>query len=111
MRRLNTFQVCLCGDCEEILIMRSSGLFATGGWDCDWCMLRDRVWRAATQGSPQKRFLCVLCTERRLGRRLNARDFRRNARVNFVGKKSNRLRRRMRGLTPANRLIDTTFAP
>jgi hypothetical protein len=29
--------------------------------------------------------------------------------VNFVGRKSARLRRRMRGLRPAKRLVDTSF--
>jgi len=81
-----------------------------GGWYGDWCMLKDRVWQAATKGS-RKRFLCVRCIERRLERKLDANDFRRNAKVNFVGRKSHRLRHRMRGLKPAKRLIDTTFSP
>jgi hypothetical protein len=80
-----------------------------GGTDRDWCMLKDRVWQAATAGSPRKRFLCVLCTERRLGRRLDANDFRRSAKVNFVGRKSKRLRHRMRGLKPAKQMFNTRF--
>jgi hypothetical protein len=97
----------LCNDCDDVLMVRS---FLAGS-DRDWFMLRDRVWRAATRGSPHKRFLCVTCTERRLDRRLTAKDFRRNARVNFVGRKSRRLKLRMRGLEPAKHLIETQFVP
>ena len=93
---------CLCNDCDTLLMARGF----MSGFDRDWCMLRDRVWRAAIRGSPYKRFLCIACTERRLDRRLTAKDFRRNARVNFVGRKSRRLKLRMRGLEPAKHLPD-----
>jgi hypothetical protein len=45
--------------------------------------------------------------ENRIGRKLKADDFRRSAKVNFVGQKSAKLRRRMRGLKPAKRLVET----
>jgi hypothetical protein len=92
------------------LMVRPAGLFAPwgGGWDVEWFMVKAPVWRAATGGT-DIRFLCVGCLERRLGRKLAARDFMRSAKVNFVGRKSPRLKRRMRGLRPARRLINTKF--
>jgi hypothetical protein len=72
---------CVCGDCEQLLMVRSF----LGGYDHEWFYLKNRVWRAATVGSPSKRFLCVRCTERRLDRKLTADDFRRNAAVNSEG--------------------------
>jgi hypothetical protein len=53
----------------------------------------------------------VLCTERRIDRKLTAKDFRRSAKVNFTGTKSSRLRQRMIGLSPAKRLVETTWHP
>jgi hypothetical protein len=47
--------------------------------------------------------------EGHISRKLTAADFKRSARVNFIGKKSARLRQRMRGLKPAKRLRDTHF--
>ena len=74
--RISMITACLCNDCDALLMARG---FHRAASDRDWCMLRDRVWRAATRGSPHKRFLCVTCIERRLDRRLTAKDFRRNA--------------------------------
>jgi hypothetical protein len=99
---------CICDDCEQILMIR--GAFGSGH-DRDWFYLKNRVWQSATRKSPHRRFLCVTCIERRLDRRLTAKDFRRNARVNFVGRKSRRLKLRMRGLEPAKQLIETRFTP
>jgi hypothetical protein len=96
---------CTCDDCEQLLMVRGA---LGSGHDREWCYLKNRVWQAATRGSPHRRFLCVLCTERRIDRKLTAKDFRRNAKVNF-GKKSPRLRNRMAGLVPAKKLIETTF--
>jgi hypothetical protein len=79
-----------------------------GNWDGDWFMVKDRVWRAAQKDRPV-RFLCVRCLERRIGRRLTARDFKRFVKINFVGDKSAILRKRMRGLKPARRLRNTSF--
>jgi hypothetical protein len=73
-------------------------------------MVKDRVWRHS-QREGACRFLCVACLERRLDRKLSAYDFQRSAKVNFVGRKSARLRHRMRGLKPAKRLRQTTFHP
>ena len=97
-------RACICDDCESILMIR--GAFGSGH-DRDWFYLKNRVWESATRGS-RKRFLCMLCTERRIDRKLTAEDFRRNAKVNFTPK-SHRLKRRMVGLVPAKRLIETTF--
>ena len=43
----------------------------------DWYMVRDELWRQViTDGDPStRRFLCILCLEKRLGRRLIASDF------------------------------------
>lgn len=98
--------VCLCHDCDEVLMVRGGGL--GGGYDNDWFMLKDRIWREATRGT-DVRCLCIACLEQRLGREVNAKDFKRSAKVNFVGNKSARLRTRMRGLKPAKRLVDTAF--
>ena len=98
-------RACICDDCEHLLMVR--GAFGSGH-DREWCYLKNRVWQAATRGSPHRRFLCVSCIERRIDRKLTAEDFRRNAKVNFTPK-SHRLKRRMVGLTPAKRLIETTF--
>jgi hypothetical protein len=99
---------CICDDCKDLLMVR--GAFGSG-YDRDWFYLRNRDWQSATRGSPHRRFLCVTCTERRLDRKLTAKDFRRNAKVNFVGRKSHRLQHRMRGLDPAARLVETRFTP
>jgi hypothetical protein len=77
-------------------------------WHGDWFMVKDCVWRASQRKGPC-RFLCVKCLENRIGRKLTAADFKRSAKVNFVGKKSLRLRYRMQGLKPAKRLQETTF--
>lgn len=100
-----TTYACMCEDCDQLLMARGF----MGGWDHEWFYLKDRVWKAATRGSPHKRFLCVTCTERRIDRKLTAKDFRRDAAVNFTGAKSPRLRHRMRGLEPAKRVIETQF--
>jgi hypothetical protein len=94
-----------CADCNTVLTIRD-GLF--GGWTNEWFMLKDRVWQRS-QRDRKCRFLCVGCLECRIGRKLSSDDFRRSAKVNFVGQKSARLRRRMRGLKPAKRLVNTTF--
>lgn len=94
----------MCDECRTLLMTRGF----LGGIDHEWFMVHARVWRAATKCA-KVRFLCVGCMEDRLGRKLVAADFRRSAKVNFTPKTSARLRRRMKGLTPANRLIDTTF--
>jgi len=90
-------------------MVRDIGLLSAG-WDHEWFMVNDRVWRAG-QGERPVRFLCVGCLEHRLGRRLTARDFKRGVRINFIGRKSARLRQRMRGLRPAKRLRETSFTP
>jgi hypothetical protein len=81
-----------------------------GGWDNDWFMVKDRIWRQG-QREGACRFLCVGCLEHRIGRKLTADDFRRSAKVNFGPKQSAKLRQRMRGLKPAKRLVNTTFTP
>ena len=98
----------LCADCEAVLAYR--GLLGFGGWDGSWFMVKDSVWRHGQRGG-KCRFLCVECLERRIGRKLLSDDFRRNAKVNFAGQKSAKLRQRMRGLKPAKRLVETTFTP
>src|SRR4051812_28149018 len=100
---------CVCDDCEAVLMIRPIGFLCSGGgWDGDWCMLKDHVWRSALSEG-KCRFLCVKCIEKRIGRKLIAIDFRRSAEVNFLGAKSKLLRRRMRGLMPAKRLRRTVF--
>jgi hypothetical protein len=74
----------------------------------DWFMVKDHVWRRGQRGGVC-RFLCTGCLEHRLDRKLTSDDFRRSAKVNFVGQKPNKLRRRMQGLEPAKRLVTTTF--
>jgi len=86
------------------------GALFGGGRDGDWFMVKDHVWRRS-QRDGECRFLCVECLEHRIGRKLSADDFRRSAKANFVGKKSAKLRRRIRGLKPAKRLVETTFTP
>jgi len=98
---------CACNDCKAILMLRPSGLFGSS-WDVEWYLVKDHVWRAG-QSKGACRFLCVACLEHRIGRKLMAADFKRSAKVNFVGNKSTRLRQRMHELKPAKRLIETTF--
>lgn len=97
----------MCADCNTVLAARG-GIF--GGTDYDWFMVKDRVWQHGQRGG-KCRFLCVECLEHRIDRKLSADDFRRSAKVNFVGQKSAKLRRRMQGLKPARRLVNTTFTP
>jgi len=98
-----------CADRDATLTVRPEGLALFGGGaDGDWFMVKDSVWRRG-QRAGKCRFLCVGCLENRIGRKLKADDFRRSAKVNFVGQKSAKLRRRMRGLKPAKRLVETTF--
>jgi hypothetical protein len=99
-------RVFVCDDCNTVLATRSG----FGGRDFDWFMVKDKVWQHG-QLDGACRFLCVGCLENRLGRKLKADDFRRSAKVNFVGQKSPKLRRRMRGLKPARRLVNTRFNP
>ena len=100
-----------CHDCELLLLIRPAGFMSFGsGWQSDWFMVKDSVWRQTQRDDPC-RFLCVGCMEHRIGRKLSAADFRRTAKVNFTGEKSALLRRRMRGLKPAQRLVETTFTP
>jgi hypothetical protein len=73
-------------------------------------MVKDAVWRRS-QRDGKCRFLCVKCLEGRIGRKLSSGDFKRSAKVNFVGRKPAMLRRRMRNLKPAKRLVNTTFRP
>ena len=96
-------QAIQCEVCGAILMIR--GAFNTGS-DNDWCMLKDRVWKAA---AGKNRFLCIACIEKRLCRKLTHTDFSRTAKTNFVGRKSPKLRSRMRGLKPAKRLRETRF--
>jgi len=109
-----TARIAHCQDCSTrdrptVLMVRWLGGFGgSGGSDREWFMLKDSVWNLAQRHRP-RRFLCVGCLERRLGRRLTAADFRRSAKVNFVSYKSPRLLRRMRGLKPAKRLRATRF--
>ena len=101
-----------CQDCDKRLTVRYDGGLGFGGGsvDYEWFMLKDRVW-ALTQRAGKCRFLCVGCVERRIRRKLSADDFRRSSKVNFTHKHSLVLRRRMRGLKPAKRLIETRFTP
>jgi hypothetical protein len=100
-------EVFLCDDCDAVLAVRPT--FGSG-WDNDWFMVKDSVWRCG-QRAGKCRFLCIGCLEHRIGRKLTTNDFRRSAKVNFVGQKSVVLRRRMKGLKPAKRLVGTTFKP
>lgn len=99
-----------CNDCGAVLAVRSNGFFGSGGWDADWYMVKNKVWRQS-QHKGACRFLCISCLEQRIDRKLSAADFSRSAKVNFVGQKSTRLRGRMRGLKPAKRLVETSFTP
>jgi hypothetical protein len=92
-----------CDDCKRTLMTRPQGGLLSSGWERDWFMVKDHVWNAS-QRKGACRFLCVTCLERRIGRTLTPADFRRSARVNFVGRKSVVLRRRTRGLIPTGRL-------
>ena len=92
-----------------MLAARARGLLGVD-WDRDWYMVKNSVWRRSQREDPC-RFLCVTCLESRIGRKLSAADFRRSAKVNFHLKKSALLHRRMRGLKPARRLVETTFTP
>jgi hypothetical protein len=98
-----------CDDCGAYLAVRPLGM-SFGTWDGDWFMVKDRVWQDG-QRAGKCRFLCVGCLEHRIGRKLTADDFSRSASVNFTGQKSPKLRRRMRGLKPARRLVNTRFRP
>jgi hypothetical protein len=98
--------VITCQDCNAILQVRTH-LLGTG-WQGDWFMVKDSVWRRGQQAG-KCRFLCVGCLERRISRKLSADDFRRSAKVKFDAQKSARLRRRMRGLKPARRLVEMIF--
>ena len=110
-RRVQTATLCKCTDCDALLLRPTGfGALFGGGLDHDWFMVKDRVWHAATR-SAASRFLCVECLEHRIGRKLAAADFKRTAKVNFVGDKSTILRKRMAGLKPARRLIETKFTP
>jgi hypothetical protein len=100
----------VCDDCGALLSVRPVGFGAFGGGGGEWFMVKNRVWQRGQRGG-KCRFLCVGCLEHRIGRRLTADDFRRAAKVNFVGRKPAKLRRRMRGLKPAKRLVNTTFVP
>jgi hypothetical protein len=79
--------VITCADCNATLTIRPDGfgtMLGMTGWEGDWFMVKDRVWQLG-QHEGKCRFLCVGCLENRIGRRLTAGDFRRSARVNFVG--------------------------
>lgn len=101
-------QVFICADCDTPLMVRSLGVMS-GQIDGEWFMVKAAVWNEAQRDRPC-RFLCVGCLEQRLSRKLTHRDFLRSARVNFVGKKTPRLRRRLRELKPARRMVHTRFA-
>jgi hypothetical protein len=103
--------VFVCQDCKAMLHVRPTNNFiGASGWEGDWFMVKNHVWRQG-QRKGKARFLCVSCLEDRIDRKLSAADFRRAAKVNFSGRKSPKLRRRMRGLKPAKRLLHTTFTP
>lgn len=108
--RAKPIQVIACNECGDWLMTRPpASIFGTGsGWEGEWFMVKARVWQKG-QRKGKCRFLCVGCLERRLGRKLQAADFMRSAKVNFNGTKTPRLRRRMKGLRPAKRLIETKF--
>ena len=100
-----------CADCDTILTVRPTGFGATLFGDRangDWFMVKDRVWQLG-QRAGACRFLCTGCLEHRIGRKLVAADFKRSVKVNFVGRKPLKLRRRMRGLKPATRMRETYF--
>jgi hypothetical protein len=102
-----------CADCNALLQIRQEGFAAMlcgANSDGDWFMLKSRVWQQA-QHVGKVRFLCTGCVEHRIGRKLTADDFRRDAKVNFGGRKPAKLRHRMRGLKPAKRLVETRFTP
>lgn len=101
-------QIFACHDCDAVLAVRSG--FLGGGWDHEWFMVKNTVWHHG-QLKGECRFLCVTCLEHRIDRKLSAADFRRSPKVNVIGKKSARLRYRMRGLQPAKRLVETRFTP
>ena len=100
--------VITCADCNTLMAMRGDGICSFGALQPDWFMVKDSVWRRG-QRDGECRFLCVACLESRIGRKLTADDFRRSAKVNFEAGKSVKLRRRLRGLKPAKRLVETTF--
>ena len=100
-------QVLLCQNCGKTLAIFATGFFG-GGWQGEWFMVKNRVWQQS-QRDGKCRFLCVECSEHRIGRKLKADDFRRSAKVNFTRKNSIRLRQRMRGLKRAKRLVETRF--
>jgi hypothetical protein len=102
-----------CADCNAILLVRPTGFGALFGGDYqpNWYMVKDRVWQSGQRSGKECRFLCIECLERRVGRKLTAKDFSRSNKVNFQGGKSPELRRRMRGLKPAKRLVTTMFTP
>src|SRR5262245_31754043 len=108
-RRKNIATLIPCADCNATLQILGNlfSSFSVGRRD-DWFMVKDRVWREG-QRKGACRFLCVECLESRIDRKLSAVDFKRSAKVNFVGRKSLRLLHRMRGLRPAKRLVNTTF--
>lgn len=100
-------QIFQCHDCDKNLAIFATGFFG-GGWQGEWFMVKDRVWRQS-QRDGKCRFLCVSCLEYRIGRKLVADDFRRSAKVNFTMKDSLRLRHPMHGLKRAKRLVETRF--
>jgi hypothetical protein len=104
----SVFRAYVCNDCPRMLHTRSAMPSLGGGWSGEWFMVKARVWQEG-QRKGRGRFLCVGCLEDRIGRKLVAADFSRSAKVNFAGDKPLRLRRRMKGLKPARRLIETRF--
>ena len=63
----------ICADCH----------CSVGGMG-EWCMLKNKIWEKVWPGTaqrsvrdkmPMKHNLCIGCIEKRLGRRLNGRDF------------------------------------
>jgi len=112
MHHRTSATVIRCQNCNEMLQVRPAGWDASfsSGWQGDWFMVKDKVWQLGQRAS-ECRFLCVGCLESRIGRKLLADDFRRSAKVNFHPQQSAKLRRRMRGLKPAKRLVNTTFTP
>ena len=100
--------VCPCNDCERLLHVRSFSFLGHHVHNYEWFFVKDRVWQQACRKS-EARFLCVGCLEKRIGRKLVAADFKRSPKINFEPQSSVRLRRRMRGLKPARRMIETVF--
>jgi hypothetical protein len=41
---------CTCEDCDKVLMVRPTGIGAvfSAGWDVEWFMVKNSVWRAAT---------------------------------------------------------------